>query len=183
MIQIIFFSKGASGPAKPWKPYGIDIMRNKKVLNEFKFSSKKLHASESNESSIQKKIKEEKPSTTFVSVCGNVLTERHEDKEKKMYSKLKQQKQMKEERTIVLKSPTLAHIEKQKEINKKLMLTNEHLYKSKIRVLTHMGGLFYAGYLSPLQPPDVYAVALDGERGNKSHIMSREEVLKDSVCL
>lgn len=98
-----------------------------------------------------------------------------------MCTKLKSYNQIKEERIIVLKSPSLAHVEKQKEINKKLLLTNEHLYKNKIRVLTHMGGLFYAGYLSPLQPPDVYAVALDGERGNKSHIMSREEVLKDTV--
>lgn len=159
-------------------------MRNKKLLNEFKFTStKQPSAPESTDPSPQKKIKEEKPSTTFLSGCGSAVIDRCEDKEKKMCSKFKKHKQIKEERTIVLKSPTLAHIEKQKEINKKLMLTNEHLYKNKIRVLTHMGGLFYAGYLSPLQPPDVYAVALDGERGNKSHIMSREEVLKDTVGL
>lgn len=63
----------------------------------------------------------------------------------------------------------------------KLMLTSEHLYRKETRVLTDMGGLFYAGVMKPLQPPDVYAITLDGERGNKSHIMSREEIFKDTV--
>ncbi|XP_017468830.1 PREDICTED: protein winged eye isoform X4 [Rhagoletis zephyria] len=62
-----------------------------------------------------------------------------------------------------------------------LMLTSEHLYRKETRVLTDMGGLFYAGVMKPLQPPDVYAITLDGERGNKSHIMSREEIFKDTI--
>lgn len=152
-------------------------MRNKNLLNEFKFPLHKQLVSDSHDSS---QIKEENTSGTFLSRCDNANIDLCEDKES-MCNKLKTHNQIKEERTIVLKSPTLAHVEKQKKINKKLLLTNEHLYKNKIRVLTHMGGLFYAGYLSPLQAPDVYAVALDGERGNKSHIMSREEVLKDTV--
>lgn len=122
-------------------------------------------------------IKEENPTNTVLLKCDSAHIEDRET----IRIKLKSNSQIKEERSIVLKSPTLTYVEKQKEINKRLLLTNEHLYKNKIRVLTHMGGLFYAGYLSPLQPPDVYAVALDGERGNKSHIMSREEVLKDTV--
>jgi len=32
-----------------------------------------------------------------------------------------------------------------------------------------------------LRPPDVYSITLDGERGNKSHVMSREDILKDTV--
>ncbi|KAL9896076.1 BAH domain and coiled-coil containing protein winged eye isoform 2-T2 [Glossina fuscipes fuscipes] len=62
-----------------------------------------------------------------------------------------------------------------------LMLTQEHLYRKETRVLTDMGGLFYAGIMKPLQPPDVYAITLDGERGNKSHIMSREEIFNDTI--
>ncbi|XP_053969602.1 protein winged eye isoform X1 [Anastrepha ludens] len=62
-----------------------------------------------------------------------------------------------------------------------LMLTSEHLYRKETRVLADMGGLFYAGVMKPLQPPDVYAITLDGERGNKSHIMSREEIFKDTI--
>ncbi|XP_014103432.2 protein winged eye isoform X4 [Bactrocera oleae] len=62
-----------------------------------------------------------------------------------------------------------------------LMLTSDHLYRKETRVLTDMGGLFYAGVMKPLQPPDVYAITLDGERGNKSHIMSREEIFKDTI--
>lgn len=64
-------------------------------------------------------------------------------------------------------------------------LTDEQLEKlgehDKMRVLTAMGGLFYAGQLSPVQPPDVYSITLDGERGNRPHIMSREEILRDAV--
>lgn len=44
-----------------------------------------------------------------------------------------------------------------------------------------MGGLFYAGRLSAVQAPDVYAITLDGERGNRPHIHSREEILRDAV--
>lgn len=51
----------------------------------------------------------------------------------------------------------------------------------KQRVLTAMGGLFYAGALTAVRAPDLYSITLDGERGNKAHIMSREEVLKDAV--
>lgn len=61
-------------------------------------------------------------------------------------------------------------------------LTEEHLDKSP-RVLTAMGGLFYAGKLSAVQAPDVYAITLDGERGNKPHILSREETLRDAVSI
>ncbi|XP_013109729.2 protein winged eye isoform X1 [Stomoxys calcitrans] len=66
-------------------------------------------------------------------------------------------------------------------IDRSLMLSQDHLYRKETRVLTDMGGLFYAGIMKPLQPPDVYAITLDGERGNKSHIMSREEIFKDTI--
>lgn len=66
-------------------------------------------------------------------------------------------------------------------IDRSLMLTQDHLFRKETRVLTDMGGLFYAGIMKPLQPPDVYAITLDGERGNKSHIMSREEIFNDTV--
>lgn len=51
----------------------------------------------------------------------------------------------------------------------------------KQRVITAMGGLFYAGSLNAISPPDLYGVTLDGERGNKAHIMSREDILRDAV--
>lgn len=67
--------------------------------------------------------------------------------------------------------------------NNRCKLTDEHLddKEKKTRVLTSMGGLFYAGVLSPIQPPDIYSVILDGERGNRPHIMSREEVQRDAI--
>lgn len=60
-------------------------------------------------------------------------------------------------------------------------LTVNHLEMEKLRVLTAMGGLFYAGRLNAVEPPDVYSITLDGERGNRPHIMSREEILRDAV--
>ncbi|XP_055384893.1 protein winged eye isoform X2 [Condylostylus longicornis] len=71
--------------------------------------------------------------------------------------------------------------EKKKIIDGHLRISDNHLKEPKVRVLTAMGGLFYAGYLQPIEPPDVYAVTLDGERGNKPHIMCREEVLRDVI--
>lgn len=64
----------------------------------------------------------------------------------------------------------------------KCTLTEDKVDQSP-RVLTAMGGLFYAGKLSAVTAPDVYAITLDGERGNKPHIMSREETLRDAVSL
>ncbi|KAL1497393.1 hypothetical protein ABEB36_008371 [Hypothenemus hampei] len=60
-------------------------------------------------------------------------------------------------------------------------LTDAHLETDKLRVLTAMGGLFYAGQLNAIEPPDVYSITLDGERGNRPHIMSREEILRDAI--
>ncbi|XP_026729134.1 uncharacterized protein LOC113494837 isoform X1 [Trichoplusia ni] len=62
----------------------------------------------------------------------------------------------------------------------KCTLTEDKLDNSP-RVLTAMGGLFYAGKLSAVTAPDVYAITLDGERGNKPHILSREETLRDAI--
>lgn len=63
----------------------------------------------------------------------------------------------------------------------KCALTDKHLEQDGLRVLCAMGGLFYAGRLSAVEAPDVYAVTLDGERGNRPHILSREEIMRDAV--
>lgn len=72
-------------------------------------------------------------------------------------------------------------IEETKPEDNRCILTAELLEVEKLRVLTAMGGLFYAGQLNAVEPPDVYSITLDGERGNKPHIMSREEILRDAV--
>lgn len=74
------------------------------------------------------------------------------------------------------------HRSEKRRLDARVQLSSEHLSKdTKTRVLTAMGGLFYAGYLSAITPPDVYAITLDGERGNRPHIMSREEICRDAV--
>lgn len=76
-------------------------------------------------------------------------------------------------------------LERKRNINAKCVLTAPHLdtltENKMLRVLTAMGGLFYAGCLTAIRAPDLYGVTLDGERGNKAHIMSREEILRDAV--
>lgn len=59
-------------------------------------------------------------------------------------------------------------------------LLPKHLV-DKQRVLATEDGLFYAGHIKPIQPPDVYGIVLDGERGTKPHIFSREEILSDVI--
>lgn len=49
------------------------------------------------------------------------------------------------------------------------------------RALAVMGGLVYAGHVTAIRAPDVYGITLDGERGNRPHIFSREEMLKEAV--
>lgn len=74
-------------------------------------------------------------------------------------------------------------VETLKHVDSRCILTAEHLGIDKLRVLTAMGGLFYAGHLNAVEPPDVYSITLDGERGNRPHIMSREEILRDAVSI
>lgn len=76
---------------------------------------------------------------------------------------------------------TIKVVEPAKPVDTRCILTAEHLEVDKLRVLTAMGGLFYAGHLNAVEPPDVYSITLDGERGNRPHIMSREEILRDAV--
>lgn len=71
--------------------------------------------------------------------------------------------------------------EKNDSVVNRCKLTAAHLAIDQLRVLTAMGGLFYAGRLSAVQAPDVYAITLDGERGNRPHIHPREEILRDAV--
>jgi hypothetical protein len=72
------------------------------------------------------------------------------------------------------------HREKQR-MDTRCMITSEHLKQSKSRVLMAQGGLFYAGSLSPVEQNEIFAITLDGERGNRPHIMPREEILKQAV--
>lgn len=76
-------------------------------------------------------------------------------------------------------------LERKRRINARCLLSAQHLDSltdgKMQRVLTAMGGLFYAGCLTAIRAPDLYGVTLDGERGNKAHIMSREDILRDAV--
>ncbi|CAH2106036.1 unnamed protein product [Euphydryas editha] len=100
------------------------------------------------------------------------------DKEKRRAKKRRKNtksKERKQEKKVVVTEPTV-----QPQVISRCTLTEDKLDSSP-RVLTARGGLFYAGKLSAVQAPDVYAITLDGERGNKPHILSREETLKDAI--
>ncbi|XP_021358392.1 trinucleotide repeat-containing gene 18 protein-like isoform X2 [Mizuhopecten yessoensis] len=50
-----------------------------------------------------------------------------------------------------------------------------------LRVLVFKDGLFYEGAVQGIRPPDVYGVLIDNERGNRPHIYSQEEILKEVI--
>ena len=52
-----------------------------------------------------------------------------------------------------------------------------------LRVLLRLGGHFYTSRLTEISPPDIYGIVVDKERGNKPHILSREEVLSKAVSV
>ncbi|KAL0278885.1 UNVERIFIED_CONTAM: hypothetical protein PYX00_000567 [Menopon gallinae] len=77
----------------------------------------------------------------------------------------------------------LTEPEVKQEKPKNCSLTTEMLMTDQfpMKILTVDGGLFYTGQLSAIQPPDVYGITIDGERGNRPHIYSREEILNNSI--
>ena len=50
-----------------------------------------------------------------------------------------------------------------------------------LRLLLRVGSHFYAGRLTEISPPDIYGIIIDKERGNKPHIFSRQEIIRDAV--
>lgn len=50
-----------------------------------------------------------------------------------------------------------------------------------LRVLVKLDGHFHPGKIQAISPPDIYGVLVDKERGNKPHIFSREEVLREAI--
>lgn len=72
------------------------------------------------------------------------------------------------------------HRERQR-MDTRCMITSEHLKQSKVRVLMAQNGLFYAGAMTQVEQNEIFAITLDGERGNRPHIMPREEILKQAV--
>ncbi|XP_059472536.1 protein winged eye-like isoform X2 [Neocloeon triangulifer] len=59
-------------------------------------------------------------------------------------------------------------------------LSSEDL-EGQPRAMRVMGGLVYAGLVTAIRAPDLYGITLDGERGNRPHILSREEALKELI--
>lgn len=91
-------------------------------------------------------------------------------------------KKRKENKFPDIVEPPKTEIPQPVQVNKgRCALSLDQLDNGGIRVLTAMGGLFYAGCLKAIRAPDVYAVTLDGERGNRPHFLSREEALQDAV--
>jgi len=112
---------------------------------------------------------------------------RHEKSKKKKrkssssQSPNRDKKESKRRKSLECKQCAKAAARTSESIVNRCKLTSAHLAIDQLRVLMAIGGLFYAGRLSAVQAPDVYAITLDGERGNRPHIHSREEILKDAV--
>lgn len=59
-------------------------------------------------------------------------------------------------------------------------LNSEHLVERQ-RLLALEDGLFYAGFIKEYQSPKKYGIALDGQRGNRLHMFTREELLTQAI--
>lgn len=157
------------------------IFASKKRLNDSKTdnsSSMTDETSQSDINSIKQEVADDEElsqEALFGRTKRDSKSSKHQSKHKKSKSKDRKHRRSSESKS------------KKKKIDARCTLTGDQLdnlsFTSKPRVLTAMGGLFYAGCLSAVQPPDVYSVTLDGERGNRPHIMSREEILRDAVSV
>ncbi|XP_052750380.1 protein winged eye isoform X2 [Galleria mellonella] len=124
---------------------------------------------------VRKHSRDDLPELEFALRRGSGSSE--SDKERRRAKKRRKSVKSKERTNDEVKEPTPQPVV---QTISKCTLTEDKLDSSP-RVLTAMGGLFYAGKLSAVQAPDVYAITLDGERGNKPHILSREETLRDAI--
>ena len=108
------------------------------------------------------------------------------DKYKDQQKVKKKHKSHKEERWKIsknLKSP-IRHIPEVSQSPKSgsCILTESDLVEG-LRLLLRVGSHFYAGRLIEISPPDIYGVVIDRERGNKPHIFSRQEIIRDAVSV
>ncbi|XP_072168597.1 uncharacterized protein [Diadema setosum] len=51
-----------------------------------------------------------------------------------------------------------------------------------LRVLIPIDGLFHAGNVRGIQPPDVYGVVIEGGRGSRPHVFSQEQILQEAIA-
>ncbi|XP_067217211.1 platelet binding protein GspB isoform X4 [Linepithema humile] len=105
---------------------------------------------------------------------------RHE-KSKKRKRKLSQSSNSESRESKWHKNCTQCKKTAAESIIKRCKLTDEYLKQDHLRILKESNGLFYAGILSVVQPNEIYAINLDGERGNKSHILPKEDILRDAI--
>ncbi|XP_063961234.1 trinucleotide repeat-containing gene 18 protein-like isoform X1 [Lytechinus pictus] len=54
--------------------------------------------------------------------------------------------------------------------------------KDGLRVLIPIDGLFHAGNVRAIQPPDVYGVVIEGGRGSRPHVFSQEQILQEAIA-
>lgn len=170
------------------KTQNSDLVASKKAksLVEYIFASKNRVTSTPDRPSLLDENSHQSSSASVKQEIGDpddlfgVEKQRSKSKHSLKHKKAKSSKERKHRRSSEIK-------ERKRRIDARCTLTSDQLDgltdKSNLRVLTARGGLFYAGCVSAVQPPDVYAVTLDGERGNRPHFMSREDVLRDAVSL
>lgn len=148
--------------------------KNQKIVEKCKIRSKlktepmiKCYRQDDDDDEIEDKFKEDKFKEN--KLIENKFNENklNENKfnEDKVKDKLKQEK-LKLGQDKLSQENVGANLQKNvknemKEIDYRCLLKPDDLDKK--RVLTAMGGLFYAGELKAIEPPDVYSITLDGD--------------------
>lgn len=151
-----------------------------KTKKKVKNAEKKKTRRKQRDKDVKCAIQEVEETTLLIEDDNKVVTTENDTKEKFESENVKDDEELSAES---YKDKLPVKQETKEEPDNRCTLTNEHLGIDKLRVLTAMGGLFYAGHLNAVEPPDVYSITLDGERGNRPHIMSREEILRDAVSV
>ena len=108
---------------------------------------------------------------------------KEEKKEKSKKDKDRKKRPKKEKYSLI---PSEPEVEPEEMIKKDIVLPSscslsDADLKDGLRVLLRLGGHFYTSRLTEISPPDIYGIVVDKERGNKPHILSREEVLQRAV--
>ncbi|KAJ6629261.1 Protein winged eye [Pseudolycoriella hygida] len=150
------------------------IFATKKRLNDSKTdnsSSMTDETSQSDMNSIKQEVAGDEELSQEALFGPPKRESKHQSKHKKSKSKDRKHRRSSESKS------------KKRKIDARCNLTEEQLdnLSTTARVLTALGGLFYAGCLGAVQPKNVYSIILDGERGNKPRFLTREEILRDAV--
>eukprot|EP00058_Branchiostoma_floridae_P010027 XP_002595515.1 hypothetical protein BRAFLDRAFT_118959 [Branchiostoma floridae] len=79
--------------------------------------------------------------------------------------------------------PLSSYVDQQRPCTPEPRLVNilKEELRDGLRVIIPIDGLFHTGYVDEIQPPDVYGVVIDGQRGHRPQVYSQEQILQEAL--